>query len=272
MRRDLDMRRPARVTIDAVGDIMLGRDVGRVIAAKGAAYPFEAVRPAMAGADLRFGNLELPLTERGTATNKDYVFRAPPSSAAGLAAAGFNIVSLANNHALDYGAEGLLDTMSALDRAGIRYAGAGRTMDEAHAPALLTVKGIRIALLAYVNVPNDSRTGWVAESSAATATRPGVAWGTAAAVRRDVAAAKAKAEVVVVSIHSGYEYTANPNAIQREPPTPPSTPALRSCSAATRTSFRAWSSIGARRSSIAWATSSSTWMTTTAASRDCPRC
>jgi poly-gamma-glutamate capsule biosynthesis protein CapA/YwtB (metallophosphatase superfamily) len=216
LRRQLAAARPAAITLDAVGDIMLGREVGRLIAERGPAYPFAAVQPLLARADLRIGNLELPLTERGTPSPKDYVFRAPPAVVSGLTYAGFSVLTLANNHALDYGPEGLLDTIAALDGAGIAHAGAGRTPEEAHAPAIVTVKGLRIAVLAYVNVPNDGRSGFVAESMAAAAGRPGVAWGRADAVRRDVAAARAKADLVIVCMHSGYEYTATPNPIQRE--------------------------------------------------------
>lgn len=216
LRAELERRRPPEITLDAVGDIMLGRGVGALIGERGAAYPFAAVRPLLAAADLRFGNLELPLTERGVAADKDYVFRAPPGAVAALSAAGFTVLSLANNHALDYGPDGMLDTIAALDRAGIAHAGAGHTPEEAHRPALLAVKGVRLALLAYVNVPDDSITGFQARGTAAAAGRPGVAWGTAEAVRRDVAAAKGQADVVIVSLHSGFEYTASPNAVQRE--------------------------------------------------------
>lgn len=205
----------ADVLLAAVGDIMLDREVGRLIAARGARAPFEAAIPALAGADIRLANLELPLTERGQPATKDYVFRAPPSAVEGLAAAGFSVLTLANNHAMDYGADGLLDTLAALDRAGIARVGGGRNADAAHAPALLTVRGLRIAVLSYVNTPNDSRTGWQAESVKAGSFAPGVAWGEAEAVRRDVTAARASADVVIVAMHAGFEYTAAPNPVQR---------------------------------------------------------
>jgi poly-gamma-glutamate synthesis protein (capsule biosynthesis protein) len=183
---------------------------------RGHAFPFEHVRRLMAGSDIRFGNLELPLTERVAATYKDYVFRAPPSSVDALTGAGFNVLSLANNHALDYGSEGLLDTLATLERAGIAGVGAGRSAEEARRPAVLTVKGVRVAFLAYTNTPNDSISGWNAAADEAGAERPGVAWGRAEDIRRDVAAARAGADVVIVSLHSGFEYTATPNPRQRE--------------------------------------------------------
>jgi poly-gamma-glutamate synthesis protein (capsule biosynthesis protein) len=209
------VQRGAEVVLDAVGDIMLGREVSRVIAARGQRYPFEAAAPLFAGSDLRVGNLELPLTERGTPARKDYVFRAPPAVADGLTWAGFNLLTLANNHTLDYGQEGLLDTLAALDRSGIAHVGAGRTAAEAHRPILLTVRGLRIAVLSYVNVSNDSRSNWQAESMKAGQAVPGVAWGTPEAIRRDVAAARPSADVVIVAIHAGWEYTPTPNPTQR---------------------------------------------------------
>ena len=204
------------VVLDAVGDIMLDRSVGASIARRGPRYPFEAVMPLFAGSDIRFGNLELPLTERGQRARKDYTFRAPPSVVDGLTAAGFNLLTLANNHTLDFGAEGLLDTLTALDRAGIPRTGAGKNVEEAHAPALVTANGLRIAVLGYVNTPNDGVSGWVAESMRAGPATPGVAWGTAEAVRADVAAAKAKADLVIVALHAGWEYTGPPSPVQRE--------------------------------------------------------
>src|SRR3989338_11433133 len=95
-------------------------------------YPFEQTRDILKQAQIVFGNLEGPLTDGGAAgTVKQYVFRSPPDQVApALARAGLNIVSLANNHTLDYGPEGLEDTRAALDKAGIRYAGAGRNVTE----------------------------------------------------------------------------------------------------------------------------------------------
>jgi poly-gamma-glutamate capsule biosynthesis protein CapA/YwtB (metallophosphatase superfamily) len=218
--RDLSRRAAGRsgdeVVLDAAGDIMLGREVGAFIAARGARTVFEPVTALLEGSDIRFANLELPLTERGTATVKDYVFRAPPAAVDGLTSAGFNVVTLANNHILDYGPDGLLDTIAALDRAGIAHVGAGRTTDEAHAPAIVAVNNLSVAFLGYVNTPDDSRTGWVAASMRADATRPGVAWGTPDAIRRDVAAARSKADLVLVAVHAGWEYTNAVNAVQRE--------------------------------------------------------
>src|SRR5205085_4122341 len=97
------------------------------------------------------------------------------SAAQSLSWAGMNIVDLANNHVLDYGGQGLLDTIGALSGAGILHTGAGADAEIAHAPMIVEVNGLRVAWLAYVNVPDDSVTGFVARSLEAAPGRPGVA-------------------------------------------------------------------------------------------------
>lgn len=211
-----DERRSGLVVLDAVGDIMLGRGVGRSIVEHGVGYPFEAAAALLDGSDVRVGNLELPLTERGRPERKDYTFRAPPSVTEGLTAAGFDVLTLANNHMLDYGTEGLLDTVAVLERAGIAHPGAGRDTDTAHQPAIVESHGLTLAFLSYVNTPNDGRSGWVAESMRAGSEAPGVAWGTAESIRRDVVSARDRADLVIVALHAGYEYSAAPNPVQRE--------------------------------------------------------
>lgn len=96
---------PAEFRIAAVGDIMLGGTATPELIKYGYDYPFELTAPILKQAQIVFGNLEGPLTAGGTSeTNKQYVFRSPPDKVApALARAGFNIVSLANNHMLDYG-------------------------------------------------------------------------------------------------------------------------------------------------------------------------
>ncbi len=109
-------------------------------------YPFEQTKDILKQAQIVFGNLEGPLTDAGTAeTAKQYVFRSPPDKVApALARAGFNVVSLANNHTLDYGPEGLEDTRAALDKAGIRHAGAGRNAAEARQPVYMMADGVTV--------------------------------------------------------------------------------------------------------------------------------
>ncbi len=193
---------------------MLGRSIGQGIRQYGPSYPFQFVAQALSQADIAFANLESPMTEGGSPANKDYVFRAPIEAAESLAAAGIDVVSLANNHALDYGLEGFFDTMAALENSGIAYVGAGRDLAAARAPALVTVKGLRLAFLAYVNTPDDSLSGFSVAATAAMADRAGVAWATPEAIAQDVAQAALQADIVVVSLHTGFEYWEEANDLQ----------------------------------------------------------
>jgi poly-gamma-glutamate capsule biosynthesis protein CapA/YwtB (metallophosphatase superfamily) len=200
-------------TVAAAGDLMLGRRVAQ-LTGSAVDYPLAQVAREFRSADLGFANLEVALTQRGDPAHKDYTFRAPENLAEGLRDSGINIVSVANNHVLDYGSLGLADTLAALDSAGVSHAGAGDDAAAAAAPAIVTVRGTRIAVLSFVNVPNDSVTGFVAQSMAAQAGKPGVNWGTPGAVTREVEAARAQADVVIVSMHAGIEYADQPDAVQ----------------------------------------------------------
>ncbi len=180
---------------------MLGGSAAPELATRGYEYPFVHVRPLLQAADVVFGNLEGPLTNSGQPEpDKRYVFRSPPDKVApALAAAGFNVVSLANNHSMDYGMEGLAQTLAALDAAGIRHVGAGMSSRQARRPAFIAANGHTIAFLAYsLTFP---------ESFWARRDRPGTAFGHEAHVRADVAAARQHADVVVVSFHWGREIT-----------------------------------------------------------------
>ena len=189
----------AEFRIAAVGDIMLGGSAAPEMQKYGYDYPFALTRPLLKQAEIIFGNLEGPLTDDGASTTaKQYLFRSPPDKVApALARAGFNIVSLANNHSLDYGPQGLDDTRAALDKVGIRYVGAGRDLAAARAPVYMEAGGARVAFLAYsLTFPEEF---W------ATPDKPGTAFGHEHFVRADVAAARAQADMVVVSFHWGQE-------------------------------------------------------------------
>jgi poly-gamma-glutamate synthesis protein (capsule biosynthesis protein) len=190
---------PKEIRIAAVGDIMLGGTAAPELRKFGYDYPFEQTQGILKQAQIVFGNLEGPLTDAGKpATSKQYVFRSPPDQVApALARAGFNVVSLANNHTLDYGPEGLADTRAALDKAGIGYVGAGRNLAEARQPVYMMADGVTVAFLAYsLTFPEEFWAG---------SDRPGTAFGHERHVRADVAAAREKADIVVVSFHWGQE-------------------------------------------------------------------
>ena len=203
-----DSARPGLLTVVAVGDIMLGGTARPELKLYGYDYPFARVKDVLRG-DVVFGNLEGPLTNRGTAHAKQYVFRSPPAIVApALARAGFNVVSLANNHSMDYGVDGLRDTVEALARNGIGYAGAGENLTAARRPALIQVNGVRVAVLAYsLTFPEEF---W------ASAARPGAGFGHERHVRADVAAARERADIVLVSFHWGQEGSTELRDYQRK--------------------------------------------------------
>lgn len=190
---------PADLVISAVGDIMLDGTARPVMAEQGYDYPFVKMIPYFAGAQIIIGNVEGPLTNRGTPEqDKTFVFRSPPDKvSAALKEAGFNVASLANNHTLDYGAEGLTQTIEALDKVNILHVGAGADLAAARQPAILQFNGQRVAMLAYsMTLPENFFAG---------PGKAGTAFGHEAHVRADIQAARERADIVLVSFHWGQE-------------------------------------------------------------------
>ncbi len=157
-----------------------------------------------ATADVAMVNLEGPVTTRGIVAEKPFTFRMGYRVPTVLKEAGVTIVNIANNHIFDYGAEGLYDTVEALDSAGVHHVGAGRTFDEAHHPALLERKGKTIAFLGYYGG---------SEAPAATSWLPGVAYRALHLIESDIHNAKRNmgANYVVVNFHWGVEKAQYPN-------------------------------------------------------------
>lgn len=186
------------ITINAVGDIMLAGKWAPLLKAKGYDYPFGGVKAELAGADINLANLESPLATRGNEyIGKQFRFRADPAVAKAVRKAGFNLVTLANNHSMDFGGEALAETMQHLDSAGITWIGAGANLDEARKMALYTIKGKKVAFLGYsLTQPIEFFAGQ---------NRPGTAPGYEKLVTADVASARRQADYVIVSFHWGKE-------------------------------------------------------------------
>lgn len=206
---------PARVLLAAVGDVMLGRSVGARLEAEGAAIAFAHVRDILSGADITVANLESAVGVRGTPAPKAYTFRAPPAAVEALALAGIDLVSLANNHSLDYGPESLAETRALLAERGILSPGAGPNRAVAHAPATLVHEGLTLAFLAYVTVPVEG-TGFDPATWTATTDTPGVAWLDIPTMAEEIRAARHDADLVVVLLHFGIEWQLEPSEVQRE--------------------------------------------------------
>lgn len=198
----------------AVGDVMLDRSLGYALERGDLAYPFAYVADSLRAADLTVGNLESALGDTGAPAPKRYPFRAPPQAAAALAAAGFDLMTLANNHGMDYGPEALLQALQLLDEAGVATIGAGTNAAAAHAPYITTVNGLTLAFLGYVNVPVEV-SGFDTRTWDATAVAPGLAWGEPEIVAADVAATVPLADLTIVVLHAANEYVEAPNARQQ---------------------------------------------------------
>ncbi len=190
-----------------VGDIMLSRSVGRHMAEKNDfTYPFQLIADTLSAADLTFGNLECPVSDRGREKGHLYSFRADPRALEGLLAGGIDVVSVANNHMYDWGPDALVDTVRRLRESGIRPVGGGDNDLEAHYPQLIQVGDLRLAFLTYVAIPP--------EYAAAAPGKPGVAWLEPERVLADIRFARPLADLVIVSPHWGVEYQLKPTHAQ----------------------------------------------------------
>lgn len=176
---------------------MLGRGVA-ALTAEDPASALTGVLYPVAAADLAAANLESPLTTRPhDPAHGPYALEAAPSSAHLLAAAGFDVLGVANNHAGDAGPGTVGDTLAALAAEDLTAVGGGPTCATAYAPVVVDVRGLRVAFLAF------DATGLGPRCSA---TRAGVARWDDALARRAVVRARSAADVVVVGLHGGVEY------------------------------------------------------------------
>lgn len=200
---------PARLTF--TGDWMLARRyelAGGIIDTLGPEGVFDSILPWLES-DLLVINLESPLTDQGERhPTKPIVFRGRPTNVAGLVHAGVDIVSLANNHVIDYGLDGLRQTRHLLDSVGITSSGAGRDIYEAALPAFAAVSGLNIGFLAasdrtgqYDNYQPYLGAGW---------NKPGFANQDTARLFRQLAGLGPLADLRVVELHAGTEYSPVP--------------------------------------------------------------
>jgi hypothetical protein len=195
------------VSVDAVGDVTFGEDVGPALSSHGGAYPWAFVGATLRSADITVGNLETAVSTRGVAAVKEFTFRGPPAALLPMRkAAGFDVLTLANNHTADFGRDALLDTVRAVRAAGIQTIGAGATDTQARRPAIVEAGGLRVAFLGYSDVNPYGFT--------ATSTSAGTAKADVDAITADVHAALRRADVAVCFFHWGVELHAAPNSRQ----------------------------------------------------------
>lgn len=197
------------VTLAFTGDVMFGRTVNShmLTTTSHDPYPFTYTADFLRGFDLTIGNLECVISKLGDPLPKLYTFRGDPRAYDRLINAGFDLVSVANNHSGDYGKAAFLDELLTLPTHGITPIGGGQNKQQAHTPVLKTVHGTTLAFLAYDEIEPYS--------FAATATTPGHAWLDEADLRQNIAQARASADFVLVFVHWGIEYLTSLTAHQR---------------------------------------------------------
>lgn len=195
------------ITLTAVGDIYLGDSVLHRTTENESCMPFAHVNDILSTGDVVFGNLESPCTDQSTALNDKCCLRFSPEIIRSLPDAGFNVLSLANNHIFDYDDTGYKDTLHYLDKYNIAYFGAGLNLNEAKSPLIIRKNNLSVGFLGYA---------WdFIQSINASYNTYGTAPLNKKQILQDVSDLKAKNDIVVVSLHWGYERERYPLPSQR---------------------------------------------------------
>ncbi len=185
------------VTIGFAGDTMLGRMANEVITAQGCSWVWGTVIRTLKATDVNIVNLETTLTTHKEPVLKVFNFKADSDKVSCLVDACVTCVNLANNHSLDFGNAGLLETLRVLSDAKIGVVGAGATAHEAAEPFIVTKKGIRIGVIGFT----DNEPSWKAGPD-----KPGINYvvvGDIAPIKAAVDALRPRVDVLIVTIHWG---------------------------------------------------------------------
>lgn len=185
------------VMLGFAGDVMLGRLVNEKIKQTGFAYPWGSVAPLLHANDLNLINLETTLSSPGTPIPKVFNFRSDPQNVQTLIEGNINVVNLANNHSLDFGPKGLLETLDTLKRANIGSVGAGRNLTEAQQPFIIKKKGIKIGFIGFT----DNEPTWLAGAE-----KPGTNYirvGDIQAIKEQISRVRSRVDLLIASIHWG---------------------------------------------------------------------
>lgn len=197
------------IRITFAGDAMMDWSVKETVKQKGPDYPFLHIKEELYSSDLSVVNLETAITTGGVKVPKEYNFRSDPISLSGLKNAGFQLVSLANNHSFDYGQTGFTDTLDNLKKYQLDYIGGGLNKEEAYAAKIYNIKGRKIKVLAFSRVLPDF--SWVASD-----TKPGLANGyDLTLIQNTIEKEKKDADFLFVYIHWGVETKRSPEPFQR---------------------------------------------------------
>jgi poly-gamma-glutamate capsule biosynthesis protein CapA/YwtB (metallophosphatase superfamily) len=196
-------------SIAAVGDLMLGAAAESTIVANGVDYPFQYTTNILSAADIAVANLEAPLTASGIRfLDKKYTFKVIPDFIQGIKNAGFDVLTLANNHIADWGCEGLSNTLAILDSNRLIHCGAGVNVHRACEPVLLEKSAVKIAFIGFsLTFPEEF---WASDSVC------GTCFATESRIHEVITKAKAQARLVVVCFHWGAEKSTIPKDYQKQ--------------------------------------------------------
>ncbi len=187
------------ITLAITGDVMLSRAVNTQVLATRDRFPFNYTADYLAGFDLTVGNLECVVSKLGERVpGKQFTFPVDPAAFERLVAAGFDVMSVANNHSGDMGKDAFTDMVRHLPSYNITPLGGGANLTAAHAGVVKTVPTTTVGFLAYCEIgPQDFE---------ATASTPGHAWLDADLMRADIARLRPQVDYLIVFTHWGIEY------------------------------------------------------------------
>ncbi len=193
------------LSVLATGDTMLGGRSRSIIEERGIEYPFKALRPLLQRAAIVFGNQEGPIAISARRQPRNFSYRVDPRMALALKRAGFHVMTLANNHLMDCGRRGVVESLAVLKQNGVLPLGAGLDEREAHEPVILDAHGVRVGMLGYY---------WN-RRTAARGSLPGSAMDPPEALLADIRALRERVDRVVVTVHWGVPYVREPTEADR---------------------------------------------------------
>jgi len=209
---------PELVWIGGVGDMMLQRGVQELLIHKGIAgmhTVFQDTLPVLQQQDLLIGNLEGAVTRHGEPVPKSYNFRFLPQVLPWLREAGFDYLSITNNHCYDFGSRGFLDTLHYLEEYGLLTSGAGRTPQEAYTPVEISIKGTDITVLSAAAYPQE-KNGFDGRSQAqVTDSRPGIIF-SGPRVLETLRRISSPDSIDIMVAHGGEEWHSSPSEEQQQ--------------------------------------------------------
>ena len=195
------------VRLVAAGDLNLAHWITPILDKHGKEYPYKYIKDYLLSSDLVFSNLEAPFCNDGKPYPKNFVFKVPEKHVNALKAGNINLVSLANNHILDYGIPCLESTVKLLEQEKINFAGAGINFENAHKPAIFEINKIKFAFFAYsMTLP---------KYFFATDSTGGTAYPKRKILKDSIAYYNNKVDYIIVSFHWGQELTELPKEYQQ---------------------------------------------------------